>query len=150
MYQRNIANIVHELNPLSKSFKNKLLLLSETERDSDFQQLLNRIKMDALIFGKYCLAIKKEAQDFGVQLSCEDIKNLGNVVQEMEPIIKSLQNHMSLLNSATRSSDFIKALRKVMSSSESLDNYVKELDIEAKSHNLDKAKPVCKLLNLDI
>jgi len=150
VYQRNIANIVHELKPLSKSFKNKLLLLYETERDSDFQQLLNRIKMDALMFGKYFLAIKKETQDFGVQLSCEDLRNLENVVQEIEPIIKSIQNHLSLLDSATRSSDFIKALKKVMSSSENLDNYVKELDIEAKEFNLDKAKPVCKLLNLDI
>lgn len=149
MSERNIANVAHDLKPLLRSLRNKLSLLKEAHQ-MEYQKIMKQIKLDVTMTEKYSLAIEHEVKDLHIQMAKVPPKCLANVVLHLVPLAKSLSSSVESLENVTRSSDYVRALRKVNDDAECLEKYVQKLDEEAQNHDIEKAKGIAKLHNIEI
>lgn len=63
---RNIANVVHDLNPIVKHLKQKALAVPQATDPKEFKALIEKIQADALMLEHYLAALTEEAQREGL------------------------------------------------------------------------------------
>lgn len=63
---RNIANVVHDLRPIVKHLKQKVLALPEASDPKEFVKLIEKVEADAVMLEHYLVALSEEAQREGL------------------------------------------------------------------------------------
>lgn len=64
---RNIANVVHDLTPLIKYFKQKAMHLNNAESPEKLKDLIEKIQADAIMLERYMEALEQDVQTSGIK-----------------------------------------------------------------------------------
>ena|ERR1700677_2738472 len=135
---RNIANIVHDLQPLLKSLQTKLSLLAGG-REDEYQKLLKQIKVDALMFEKYMGVIaENEVSAPENPPAIAPPRSVAKVILDLTPLAAALKAHLTALDNAERASDYARIMRLIKHSAALSEQYMLGLEQKCAQFNILK------------